>query len=96
MSKDKDEQKKDPVEGIDSDALLSEFTGKLKALIAEYELTDFSFCATRKDIFVGSMCIDQREDMNFIFRAVCNIGRLWQHARTSTRDILDGYERYIR
>jgi hypothetical protein len=65
---------------------------ELDKLAKKYGLISASFCATEKETgeFIGTF---QQVNTLDIWQSVLNIGRLWQHARETTRGMLNKFEK---
>ena len=68
------------------------FTDALKALCREHNVTNASFCGKIEGMYYGYLSLDGGEKLSNILISVTNVGRLWQHARTSMRLLMDSYE----
>jgi len=68
------------------------FLEELTRIIGYYGVEHFCICGTIKDKFFGQVGTGGETATDFVM-SVVNAGRLWQHARTSIRSFLDGFER---
>lgn len=73
-----------------------EFIEKLKNIVKEYNVKGAAFTGTLGDEYLGLMALDYMEasrNINTIFQSVLNIGRLWQQARTTIKNIIGDFEK---
>ena len=68
------------------------FADALKALCHEHNVTSASFCGKLEGMYYGYLSLDGKEKISNIFMSVTNVGRLWQHARTAIKSLMDTYE----
>ena len=72
-----------------------EFAQALKDLCQKYSVKNASFCGFIGDGLYSIISLDKAETINDICMSVTYVGRLWQHARTSMRSLLDSFERGV-
>ena len=68
----------------------------LFALTEKYDMEHAAFCATYKEdgeFYGGMISNGDRVLKRHIFPTIFNIGRLWQYARESARDVLNSFEK---
>jgi len=74
-----------------TDAKLKEFSKKLDTLAKKYGITAAAFTGVEDDhyigLFVGKMTLIKANETTL------NVGRLWQHMRTTMRDNLAKFEK---
>ena len=69
---------------------------RLMSICKEYGIKNASIAGDRNHEFVGMLLIDEDESersLGSIFEAIMNVGRLWQHSRAVTRNILNEFEK---
>ncbi len=71
-----------------------EFIKELNALMRKYEIKNAAFTGSGSQKYIGLLCLpkDAVSGITEIMLSVSNIGRLWQHARTVVRTMLDDFE----
>ena len=68
------------------------FTAALIVLCQEHNAKNASFCCTIGDAYYGYLSVDKLDNLNGTIMAITNVGRLWQHARTFMKSLMDTYE----
>ena len=68
---------------------ISEELGKV---IKKYKLKDCAFCGTTDDGMFTGFAIGNATNHD-VFNIALNVGRLWQHFRGLTRDVLNTFEK---
>lgn len=73
---------------------VKEFKEELEVLCKKYEIRNGCFAgdSEKENKFLGIMAVNGAESTKGIFASVLNIGRLWQQARSCTKNILDEFE----
>lgn len=69
------------------------FRDDLIALCGKYGIENASFCGTIGDEFVSAFCMGELKSVSGVTEAAMNVGRLWQHARSMVKKMLDGFEK---
>jgi hypothetical protein len=70
-----------------------ELARKMDALIEEYGLVDAAFCGTTKEGMFFGRAMGVKVYQKDVFNVAMNVGRLWQHFRTLTKQALDMFEK---
>ena len=65
----------------------------LKIVCEDLDIKDASFCGVTDSGTYMVISIRGTETLEGVMTTIATVGRLWQYARTSMRDILDGFER---
>lgn len=65
--------------------------GELIDLTKKYDITSAAFTGVSEDHYIGLIVGNQPRSEMFI--TALNIGRLWQHMRTTVRSILNSFEK---
>jgi hypothetical protein len=70
-------------------------TRDLDKIAKKHGLTNCAFCGTTaEDEFYGAAVGDKVSQAD-VFNIAMNVGRLWQHFRGLTRDVLNTFERKV-
>jgi len=67
------------------------FVKDLRELLKKWNITDFSFCGTNEKKYIGYIGMNA-DDYSDFFKAVLNLGRLWQSGREKVKSILNEHE----
>lgn len=72
----------------------AEFQKELKELLKKHDVTNAAFTGTCNKKYIGLMCLTEKDAQNLseIILTVSNVGRLWQHAKTAVKLMLDDFE----
>lgn len=68
-----------------------EIENDLKELCRKHRIAGASFVGTTEDEFVGLFSVDNPK-ITHCMDAMLNIGRLWQHVRSTMKKALDQFE----
>ena len=69
-----------------------ELRADLQLVFSKYGLRNWAFCGEDKPgYFIGGMAGKQPQGGHML--TIVNIGRLWQYARQTCRELLDSYEK---
>lgn len=75
------------------DETFKEFEAELNGLIAKYEIKSAAFCGSSAEgDFLGLACGKPKQAEGF--EITLNVGRLWQHMRSTVRESLAVYDRW--
>lgn len=67
----------------------------LAKVVKKYGLKDCAFCGTTEnEEFIG-FAVGEKIFQKDVFNIAMNIGRLWQHFRGATRDVLNTFEKDV-
>lgn len=80
---DKDERKARPIHD------------DLAKVVKKHGLSNCAFCGTTKDDEFIGFAVGEKVFHKDVFNIALNVGRLWQHFRGVTRDVLNTFEKEV-
>lgn len=68
---------------------------ELARIVTKYHLNNCAFCGTTKDDEFIGFAVGEKVFHKDVFNIALNVGRLWQHFRGVTRDVLNTFEKEV-
>ena len=70
------------------------FIAKVTEICKEFGVENASITGNTNEEYIGLLMLDPVDHSPcYMFEAAMNVGRLWQHARTSIRAILNDFDK---